>query len=158
VQSNIDCRRLRALQSCLRFNNGYLVANASVIGCAHNFECFPVGFHRVVEKFLQRVLAANLKEVTGQGWPVQSAVQLEVGRGHWLYIDWAHCIADSIPEIGFPMKHRPGEKTPETAYRQSSQCPSWTDVGKMFESGVGGTTPLWENTGTALHAPGRELP
>ena len=46
--ADIHCRGLRALQSCLRFHNGDLVANASVVGSPNNFECFLVGLHCIV--------------------------------------------------------------------------------------------------------------
>ena len=64
--SEIDCRRLRALQSCLCLDNGDLVANAGIIGSPHDFKCFLVDFHCFIEYLLQCILAANLKEELGQ--------------------------------------------------------------------------------------------
>ena len=64
--SYIDCRGLRAIQSCLSFDNGDLVGYASVVSRPNNFECLLVGLHCVIKDFLQLVLAANLKKVLGK--------------------------------------------------------------------------------------------
>jgi hypothetical protein len=79
--SEIDGRRLRHLQCCLRFDYGDLVAHARVIGSAHYFECFLVGLHRVIENLLLCVLAANLKEVFSKAGLFTQPFILKIGRG-----------------------------------------------------------------------------
>ena len=101
--SDIDCRGLRALQSCLRFDNGDLVSNASVVRRPYNFQCFLVGIHCVIEDLLQCVLAVNLKEVLGKAGLFSQPLILKIGSGQLRGIlAGAHRVAHFPPEVRLP--------------------------------------------------------
>ena len=114
------------LQSCLRFDNGDLVANAGVIGSPHSFERFLVGIHCVIEDLLQRILAANLKEVFVQGWLVRSAVHSQGRpRSVALYIGWHEQCCALFPRDLAPRKHRREERTPADCCRSVVASARW---------------------------------
>ncbi len=102
-ETDIDGLGLHVLQGGLRLNYRELVIDTGLVARPGEFERFLVGFHGLVQNFLQLVLPADLEKDLCEAGLFDQAFVLQVGRAELrAVLKLADRVADLAKEIGRP--------------------------------------------------------